>query len=329
MIGHGGVAAAPCAATSARDGAVRKRALRALLAVAGLAGLALLAMFGPPPLSPTSGLRAGVVLGARRPRSVLIVMQDNRELSDDLATAPHPTLAAVLNFLYARATGASFVYISEALTASLLDPEAQAAYAARVAKSVAQHVPSSWHPRLRVLRGRSWAKLLYLWGAAPDYDRLFYIDSDAVLVDHNRSVEAFFADGHKPVVWGASPPSKAGAQASIAACTPGCGAHTPTPLPARPQASSSSRTPRGATTVLAVARFLWTRAAAAARSCARGGTWTTAPRASCNRTTRCATGSAGRGSEAVSCRTASNTRCVRRSNSPPAHHTHTADRAVV
>jgi hypothetical protein len=150
-----------------------------------------------------------VLLSSSSNSRTLIVMQDNRELTPDFDSAIYPTLNAVANYLYARTTNADFKYVSEFLNVSLLAESLRKEYAVR-AELGSHNVPSSYHPRLRVLRGRSWAKLLFLWKIAPQYDRLLFIDSDVLFTDATRSVEVFFGDGHKQVVQGHARPSEAG-----------------------------------------------------------------------------------------------------------------------
>lgn len=63
--------------------------------------------------------------------------------------------------------------------------------------------PACYHPLLKSFRAGPWCKLPAMWVAAsqPGFAHVLFLDSDAAVVG-NTSVEDFFVDGHRNVLFG-------------------------------------------------------------------------------------------------------------------------------
>ena len=147
------------------------------------------------------------------PPPCTLIMADNRPLVDNFrrirALNEYPSLAAVANYLYAQRHGCEFTYYLIKLNKST----AIARGATFEPLGRHAHNPKMWpacyHPGLKQPRASSWCKLLPSWlaaqGAASSETWAMFLDSDAFLVDHERSIANFSGDPlASPVSWGAT-----------------------------------------------------------------------------------------------------------------------------
>ena len=124
---------------------------------------------------------------------VLVVTVDHRELHEDIDTAGHTSLTAVLNYNYALRHNYDYRYYHPIIDLN------------KVAKKYNMTVPSqtggditnrirSLHPFLREFRDSAWSKIPVLWhvaSAVKQYDVILYLDSDVGMtaVQSKRSIQ--------------------------------------------------------------------------------------------------------------------------------------------
>jgi hypothetical protein len=138
----------------------------------------------------------------------LVIMSDNRPLVSDLSTANYVSLAAAVNFLYARRYNYDFEYFL--VTFNMTKARALGVDAAALelgGKAVkrdffAQDILSEaynprdratcYHPGFKALRAASWSKLVPSWLASQRrYTWVMYLDSDCIIQDHNLSINDY------------------------------------------------------------------------------------------------------------------------------------------
>jgi hypothetical protein len=102
---------------------------------------------------------------------ILILMSDNRDLSNDIDESDYNSLTAVINYSYAKKMNYDFLYVRPGLnneypTNNCLSPKNE-------------------------LRHSAWSKLLTsikIINEYPQYDYVVYIDSDCIFYDNNLSI---------------------------------------------------------------------------------------------------------------------------------------------
>ena len=102
---------------------------------------------------------------------ILIIMSDNRGLSNTLNNSNYNSLTASINYSYAKKMGYDFLYIRPGLND--------------------EYPTNNCFSPKNELRHSSWSKLLTsikIIDEYPQYDYVVYIDSDCIFYDNNLSI---------------------------------------------------------------------------------------------------------------------------------------------
>jgi hypothetical protein len=144
--------------------------------------------------------------------SGVVFTVDNRQLDSPgthLDAASDHTLAAAINFLYARRHGYGFIYFHSVLDAATAAARGvNLSYIPPSDTSWPKWLPNAFHARLRAFRAPSWSKLLASWlvartPAASGHRLALYLDSDAVICDHDAGLASTLGRWGRSY-WGAS-----------------------------------------------------------------------------------------------------------------------------
>ena len=167
----------------------------------------------------------------------LILSVDNRPLVSDYWTTNYASLAAVINFHYAKHHHYDFLFVSGVMKNSNdgisgEDNDVVSRIVAKynislhdlppVLKGESRHDSKfkidSFNVKLKQFRAASWSKLLIIWNLLQQrleqkYDYILYIDSDAVVSpvrdQKHRSLDSFFAENELPGRVEFGPPPRA------------------------------------------------------------------------------------------------------------------------
>jgi hypothetical protein len=126
----------------------------------------------------------------------LIISVDNREMNPSFEAAQYLSMTSVLNQEYANYHGYDFINVQDVI--KNLEEEVKSKYSQYdeiPPTTLTKDMATAFHVGLHQFRAASWAKLPGIWHIVDtlgkNYERIFYIDSDAVIspLHMNRSLD--------------------------------------------------------------------------------------------------------------------------------------------
>ena len=150
---------------------------------------------------------------------ILIVQVDSRQLDvEDPIKASYVTIAAVLNYNYAKKHGYDFVYVHPSIDVKDIEEKFNVKEPPSESLKDQNVKTSAFHPTFKRFRGASWNKIPTIWHILTtkglDYDLVFYVDSDLAVASANsgKSIVDMYMKwrNSKDVRWGVEDITKTG-----------------------------------------------------------------------------------------------------------------------
>ena len=150
---------------------------------------------------------------------ILIVQVDSRQLDiEDPVKASYVTIAAVLNYNYAKKHGYDFVFVHPSIDIKTVEEKFNVKEPPSESLKDPNVKTSAFHTGFKRFRGASWNKIPALWHIlttkGSDYDLILYVDSDLAVTSANagKSIVDMYMHwrNNQDVRWGLEDITKTG-----------------------------------------------------------------------------------------------------------------------